>query len=210
MQALNFIPLMEILISTVVAIELSNLIDFLYSLPNSSIRFLKKKARHTNLRKTFLLLMTFLALIYCENLTFLVMLYKMTAVTFLLVITVTDFEHYIIFDIVLIGFSLTGIVFAIILEVPLFERLIAAMCGGTAFFALLVLTRNGIGGGDVKLVASLGLWLGLEGLLSTVLLASILGGICALCLIITGIKSRTDFFAYGPYFCIVAACHLFS
>ena len=125
------------------------------------------------------------------------------------VIVVTDFEQYIIFDIVLFPFALLGILFIFLSEVSFLERLSAAFCGGAFFFALLLLTKNGIGGGDVKLVATLGLWLGAEGLLETVLTSSILGGICAVCLLLSGMKRRTDFFAYGPYICIAAAWQLF-
>lgn len=125
------------------------------------------------------------------------------------VIVVTDFEQYVIFDIVLLPFALIGILFSLLSEVSFLERLSASFCGGAFFFALLLLTKNGIGGGDVKLVATLGLWLGAKGLLETVLTASIFGGICALFMILTGFKKRKDFFAYGPYFCIASAWQLF-
>lgn len=210
MNAMNITPFLAILISAVIAIVISHLIDFLYSLPNAPLSFPKKKAHPHIFRKIFLSVMLFVALISCENLTFSLLFYKMTAIIFLLVITVTDFEQYIIFDIVILGFALAGICFSVLLELPLFERFIAAFCGGAAFFALLVVSKNGIGGGDVKLVAALGLWLGADKLLSTILTASILGGICALFLLLSGIKSRTDYFAYGPYICIAAAWQLFQ
>lgn len=66
--------------------------------------------------------------------------------------------------------------------------------------AISFLTSEGLGGGDIKLVAVLGLWMGSEKLLTVVIISCILGGIAAIILILTKKKSRKDFFAYGPYF----------
>lgn len=197
-----------VLNSAVIAFLISKLISVLYNLPNAPLSFPQKKEQGSTFRIMFLSVALLAAITYCERFTFEVMLYKMSAAIFLLVIAVTDWEQYIIFDIVLFPFAVIGIGFGIWLEVPLLERLLAALGGGTAFFALMLATKNGIGGGDVKLVATLGLWLGADRLLSTVLIASILGGVVALVLILCGIKRRKDVFAYGPYFCIGAAFNI--
>ena len=86
------------------------------------------------------------------------------------------------------------------LNLPIFDRIIAAVFGGGIFFLLSILSGGGIGGGDIKLVAVLGLWLGTEKLLNVVLISCVIAGICAGILILTKKKSRKDFFAYGPYF----------
>lgn len=109
----------------------------------------------------------------------------------------------------LFPFALSCLILSVALGLPLSDRLFSALVGGAFFLALMILTKNGIGGGDVKFVATLGLWLGSEGLMSTIFTASILGGTGALCLVLTGKKKRTDYFAYGPYFCIAAAWQLF-
>ena len=191
-----------IFLSAVSSFLLSLLIDFLYSLPDSPLTFPEKKP-NLLLRFTFLFILLFFTFFYFQS------LYQTIFIIFLLVITVTDFEQYVIFDIVLLPFALSGIFFSFLLELPFLERFLSSLFAGSFFFALLVLTKNGIGGGDVKLVATLGLWLGADKLISTILTASILGGVFALFLILCGIKSRTDFFAYGPYFCIAAAFHFF-
>lgn len=189
-----------IFLSAVSAFALSRFIDFLYSRPNSPLTFPEKKI-NLLIRFSCLFLLLFCTFFYFQN------LYKTIFTIFLLIITITDFEQYVIFDIVILPFALSGIVTIIVFDLPLVERLLAALFAGSFFLALLVLTKNGIGGGDVKLVATLGLWLGADKLISTILTASILGGVCALFLILCGIKRRTDFFAYGPYFCIAAAFH---
>ena len=57
-------------------------------------------------------------------------------------------------------------------NVPLTERVIVGISAGLMFYAL-------------KLVATLGMWLGLEKLSTTILTASILGCICAVSMILT-------------------------
>ena len=191
-----------IFLSVFSSFAISLLIDFLYSLPNSPLTFPEKKP-NLLIRLSFLFILLFLNFLYFQN------LYQTTFLIFLLIITITDVEQYIIFDIILLPFALSGIFFSLLFDLPLIERLLSSLFAGTFFFALMFLTKNGIGGGDVKLVATLGLWLGADKLLSTVLTASILGGVCALFLILCGLKRLTDFFAYGPYFCIAAAFHFF-
>ena len=70
-------------------------------------------------------------------------------------------------------------------------------------FAVLGL-RGAVGGGDIKLVGALGLWLGSNQLLMVVLFGTILGGVAALVLLATKRRKRGEMFAYGPYFTIVA------
>ena len=72
------------------------------------------------------------------------------------------------------------------------------------FLALAVLTKGGIGGGDIKLVAALGLWLGSDMLMTVVIAGIVLGGMAALIMLATGKRKKGDYFAYGPYFTISA------
>ena len=87
-----------------------------------------------------------------------------------------------------------------LLPLPAGNHLMAAFAGGIAFLLLAILTGGGIGGGDIKLIFVLGLWLGAHKLLAVILLGFFLGGLAALLLLLTGKKKRRDFLAYGPYF----------
>ena len=191
---------LAIFLSSISAFALSLLINFLYSLPNAPLTFPNKK-HNLLIRYALLCIILYFTFLYFQS------LYQITFILFLLIITVTDFEQYIIFDVILIPFALLGIFFNFVFDLPFLERILSAFIAGTVFFSLMILTKNGIGGGDVKLVATLGLWLGADKLISTILCASFLGGICALLLLLSGVKKRTDYFAYGPYFCIAAAVH---
>ncbi|SHK62894.1 leader peptidase (prepilin peptidase) / N-methyltransferase [Selenomonas ruminantium] len=128
---------------------------------------------------------------------------------FLVLFTVTDWEQQVIFDNMLIPFALMGIVAALSSDASLLNHLLAALGGGFLFLFLAILTKGGIGGGDIKLIAALGLWLGTSSLLMVIATGIIMGGIAALCMLLSGHKKRTDTFAYGPYFAIAALLLLF-
>ena len=122
----------------------------------------------------------------------------------LLLIICTDIEQQVIFDQMIIGLIIFSIFSMIIQCPPIINRVIAAVSGGTLFFLLAVITRGGIGGGDIKLIFSLGLLLGKDKLIAVVIIGLILGGLAAFIMLITKNKKRKDAFAYGPYFALPA------
>lgn len=70
------------------------------------------------------------------------------------------------------------------------------------FLLLWVLSRGGIGGGDVRLAIVMGMylgWLGASYVLVAVMVASVLAGIVALVLLIGRRATRTTRLAFGPY-----------
>ena len=137
-------------------------------------------------------------------------IYSIIAAYLLVLIMVTDFEQYVIFNKMLIPFALIGAVYIFHLNLPILNHLAAALLGGVIFLILALITKGGIGGGDVKLVAVLGLWFGIDNLLFIITAASIMAGVAALIMIIFTKKSRRDYLAYGPYFSISAIYCLLS
>jgi leader peptidase (prepilin peptidase)/N-methyltransferase len=70
------------------------------------------------------------------------------------------------------------------------------------FLLLWVLSRGGIGGGDVRLAVVMGMylgWLGASYVLVAVIVASVLGGLVAVLLLIGRRATRTTRLAFGPY-----------
>ena len=110
---------------------------------------------------------------------------------FMVLYTWTDLEQRVIFDRMLIPFAVIGLISVPLLDRVLTDHLMAAAVGG-------------IGGGDIKLVAALGLWLGSDMLMTVVIAGIVLGGMAALIMLATGKRKKGDFFAYGPYFTISA------
>lgn len=73
------------------------------------------------------------------------------------------------------------------------------LAGGAPLLAIRILSREGLGGGDVKLAAAGGLWLGWQNALLALTLASWVGGLAALFLLISGRKRCGDEVAFGPF-----------
>ena len=112
---------------------------------------------------------------------------------FMVLYTWTDLEQRVIFDRMLIPFAVIGLISIPLLDRVLTDHLMAAAVGGVVFLALAVLTKGGIGGGDIKLVAALGLWLGSDMLMTVVIAGIVLGGMAALimlCLLYTSPSPR--------------------
>ena len=123
---------------------------------------------------------------------------------FLLTMLCSDIEQQIIFDKQLALFAMFGLLRSLLFSLPWEQHLLAALAGGLSFLLLAILTRGGIGGGDIKLIAALRLWLGGEALKLTALGGIIIGGLWALGAIAVKKKKRTDFIPYAPAFIIAA------
>jgi leader peptidase (prepilin peptidase)/N-methyltransferase len=77
---------------------------------------------------------------------------------------------------------------------------VAALFGaGLLMLAIAVVSRGGMGGGDVKLAALMGLYLGPAGVAAALFLAFLAGGAAAVLLLATGRKGRKDPVPFGPY-----------
>lgn len=125
--------------------------------------------------------------------------------SFLIIIAFIDYDHQLILDKVLVWFAGTGIMINIIIDAPpMWDTVAAAITGGTILLLIAILTKGGMGGGDIKFVAALGLWLGLKLTLLTIFLSFIIGGIGSLLLLAFKIKSRKDFIPFGPFISIAA------
>jgi leader peptidase (prepilin peptidase)/N-methyltransferase len=83
---------------------------------------------------------------------------------------------------------------------------------GAGFVALLipvvVTMGRGMGFGDVKMAALIGLTTGLAGVLVAVLGGIILGGLVAVLLLVTGIKKRKEAIPFGPFLSLAAIATL--
>ncbi len=195
--------ILNVLIAAVLTVIGSRWINFLYAMPNAPLSFLHEIENRAKFRKPGLFLLLSICFIKLSSIPAPLKFYMATEIFFLSLIIFTDFEQYVIFDKMLLPFAIIGVIAALHLNLPIFDRFIAALIGGGIFLFLAMLS-GGIGGGDIKLVAVLGIWLGTENLLNVVLIASICGGICAAIMILFKLKDRKSYFAYGPYFALAA------
>ena len=121
-------------------------------------------------------------------------------VTMLAVVTLTDLEWRIIPNKVLI----VGAVLCLAIAVPtdpggLLERVIAAAAAGGLFFVVVLAYPRGMGLGDVKLAATMGLFLG-RAVAPAILAALLIGSVAGLALIARhGAGARKLTIPFGPF-----------
>ena len=67
------------------------------------------------------------------------------------------------------------------------------------FLAIVIISRGGMGGGDVTLIGALGFVLGVKNILLNIFLSFILGAIISMVLLAAKIKTRKDPIPFGPF-----------
>jgi leader peptidase (prepilin peptidase) / N-methyltransferase len=117
-----------------------------------------------------------------------------------------DLEHQIIPD----RLTLPGIVVGFLTSflgtrTSWVDSLVGIFAVGGILLAVIILSGGGMGGGDVKLGAMMGAFLGYKLALLALFLAVILGGFVALSLLFTGIRGRKDPIPFGPFLAMSAA-----
>lgn len=121
----------------------------------------------------------------------------------LILITVTDLEHRLIFNIVILPSILLGLVAAFFTPDLYWP---SALVGGAAGFLLsylaALISRGGLGEGDVTLSTFLGLILGFPFILLSLFFGVFLGGLIAFLLVITRRVTMKSFIPYGPFLTI--------
>ena len=115
-----------------------------------------------------------------------------------------------IYDLTNLALAVCGVIAIFVIpEIPLSERLTGAGTGSLPALAFSLLTRGGVGLGDVYLLAAAGLLLGWRSLLTALVVGCLLGGAFAALLLVTKRKSRKDSIPFAPPLCIGVAAALF-
>lgn len=129
----------------------------------------------------------------------------MLLATFLIGITFIDLDYQLILDKVVIWLAGIGVFINLVTaSLSLTDIMLAVVTGGGLFLLIAVITKGGMGGGDIKFVAALGIWLGFKLTLLTVLLSFFIGGLGSALLLLTRVKKRKDFIPFGPFIAISA------
>ncbi len=145
-------------------------------------------------------------------------------VSALIAITFIDIRHKIIPNII----SLPGIVVGFLvvaalsyyrggldlLAHSLIDSLLGFLIGGGVLLAIATLYhgltgRDGMGGGDIKLLSMLGAWLGWKGVLVTLFGGSLVGSVIGVIMMIFLGKDSKYALPFGPYLALGAIVHIF-
>lgn len=131
-------------------------------------------------------------------------------IALLIVVTAIDLEYQLIPDrITLPGIAVGFVASVATSRTSWLESLVGALVGGGVFFLVIVLSRGGMGGGDMKLGAMIGAFLGWKLTALTIMLAVISGGLVGVALLITGLRQRRDPVPFGPFLAASALVSLF-
>ncbi|BES65341.1 A24 family peptidase [Gottschalkiaceae bacterium SANA] len=127
--------------------------------------------------------------------------------SFLIVIFIVDYKEMIIPDEFNIGIAILAIVKMGLTQSYRTELLGFAVCGLSIL--LIVVLTNGMGMGDTKMFAVLGLWFGLKNGLFVLLFSIVIGAILSVILLATKVKTRKDKIPFGPFISIAAIFSIF-
>lgn len=89
------------------------------------------------------------------------------------------------------------------------EAFIGLLSGGVLFYLIAVLSKGGMGGGDIKMMAMVGAFLGWKSTLLTTFAGSLLGSIIGIFLMAFKGKGRKTKIPFGPFLAAGAIISLF-
>ncbi len=119
---------------------------------------------------------------------------------FFLAIAVIDIEHRLVLNRMLLAAAPLVIAANLLLgDATLTSILLGAVLGFGLFLVIALITPGGIGMGDVKLAAVMGLATGLSGILFALIFGIFAGGIAAIAILVRHRFRRGQTMAYAPY-----------
>ena len=130
--------------------------------------------------------------------------------TALLIVSCIDLAHTIIPDAITLPGTVVGLGTSLWLTpVGLRNAILGVLLGSGLFLLMAILSvvmlkREGMGGGDIKLIAMLGAFLGWHAVLVTIFLAAVLGASVGLALILLRRKGRREPLPFGPFLALGA------
>jgi leader peptidase (prepilin peptidase)/N-methyltransferase len=133
----------------------------------------------------------------------------------LIVISFIDMDHQIIPDVLTLpGIPVFFLLGVFVVKIPWLESLIGLLVGGGVLFAIafvyeLLTKREGMGGGDIKLLALIGGFLGWKSLIFVLLVSSFLGAVVGITIMIIKKQDMKYAVPFGPFLSAAAVAYLF-
>lgn len=128
----------------------------------------------------------------------------------LVVIAFIDLQHQIVPDRISLPGIGVGLLGSLLWPPPsALQALLGVLAGGGVFFVVATASRGGMGGGDIKLGAMIGAFLGWRLAIVTMFLGILLGSVVAIALLILRLKRRKDPIPFGPFLALGAVVALF-
>lgn len=123
----------------------------------------------------------------------------------MIVIAMIDFETTFVYRSITILAMIVGSILTIIQAGNdngiVLDSIVGFILSTSIIFLIVVVTR-GMGEGDIEIAAICGLFLGMKGVIVTLFLSFIMGGIVSSLILILKLKERKDEIPFGPYLAI--------
>ena len=138
-----------------------------------------------------------------------------TFIATLIVVTYIDLDHRIIPDIIsLPGIPIFLLASLLVPSVTFFEALLGILAGGGSLLMVawtyqLLTGKQGMGGGDIKLLAMIGAFLGWKGVLFTIFVSSAVGTLAGIAVMIASRQDGKLAVPFGPFLSIGALTYIF-
>ncbi|WP_058485234.1 prepilin peptidase [Defluviitalea phaphyphila] len=82
---------------------------------------------------------------------------------------------------------------------PILNGTLGLVCGVVIILIIILISRGGMGAGDMKLMGVIGLFLEMKGIFLTLFLGCVIGGVIGIILLITKKKDRKSTIPFGPF-----------
>ena len=127
----------------------------------------------------------------------------------LVVMTFIDLDHQIIPDgltLLVAAGGLCYLAYGLIIDngISIGEAALGIVIGGGFFLVVAIISKGGMGGGDIKLMATLGIWFGWRWILMVMFLSVLIGGVAAIILLLMSLKGRKETIPFGPFIAVGA------
>lgn len=120
-----------------------------------------------------------------------------------ILVSCIDLSYYIIPNSTVITLLIAGIIYRLIFDQQhIYIVLTGFLVGSTLTYLMALLSKGGLGGGDIKLSAVMGLWLGFPEIITGLMIGSLIGGLIATLLLISGRKGHKEPIPFGPFLMI--------
>lgn len=205
MNPLIFASVFACLYGVLVSFAGNKLIDFWFMRKRYDLTFQDDMYIRGKNRKIFLFILSSVSAFFMIiNLEPFALAFALVFAFGMIIATRTDMEQRLIFDVLMLPCAVLGIIAIFAMRLPVESHLTAATALFLVMLIFAVISGGGIGGGDVKLLAVIGLWLGVDLSLLVFVTGAVLGGLYSLLLIITKRGTKGTSFPYGPFYTISA------
>ncbi|GAA0333970.1 hypothetical protein GCM10008967_25910 [Bacillus carboniphilus] len=137
------------------------------------------------------------------------MVVSLLLISLLSIIIVSDLRYMIIPDKILLVFLFCFLIYRILSPLDPWWNPYAAAFGASLFLLLVaIISKGGMGGGDIKLFFVIGIALGFPNVLFTFFIASILGALVGVLGIVLGKVKKRQAIPFGPFIAVGALISL--